>query len=178
MDHRTHERGIGMLNTPYVKKDTIKNFFPVPNAVFDLGLHHMEISIYAYLLRIEDRRTYQCIVSYPTIAKKLGISVNTVAKYVAALEEHGLIRTERTEIITARMTPGIKDLIQHQAKQAGMTVTDYIITCALGKEIVRVDGLDEIFAEVKAQGRNLNQLTTLANMGRIQILRSDELIDG
>ena len=56
MDHRTHERGIGMLNTPYVKKDTIKNFFPVPNAVFDLGLHHMEISIYAYLLRIEDRR--------------------------------------------------------------------------------------------------------------------------
>lgn len=38
--------------------------------------------------------------SYPTIAKKLGISVNTVAKYVAALEEHGLIRTEHTEIIT------------------------------------------------------------------------------
>lgn len=100
MDHCTHERGVGMLNTPYVKKDTIKNFFPVPNAVFDLGLHHMEINIYAYLLRIEDRRTYQCIVSYPTIAKKLGISVNTVAKYVAALEEHGLIRTERTEIIT------------------------------------------------------------------------------
>ena len=48
MDHRTHERGIGMLNTPYVKKDTIKNFFPIPNAVFDLGLHHMEINIYAY----------------------------------------------------------------------------------------------------------------------------------
>ena len=60
----------------------------------------MEINIYAYLLRIEDRRTYQCLVSYPTIARKLGISVNTVAKYVAALEEHGLIRTERTEIIT------------------------------------------------------------------------------
>lgn len=100
MDHRTYEGSVGMLNTPYVKKDTIKNFFPVPNAVFDLGLHHMEINIYAYLLRIEDRQTYQCIVSYPTIAKKLGISVNTVAKYVAALEEHGLIRTERTEIIT------------------------------------------------------------------------------
>ena len=100
MDHRTYEGGVGMLNTPYVKKDTIKNFFPVPNAVFDLGLHHMEINIYAYLLRIEDRRTYQCIVSYPTIAGKLGVSVNTVAKYVAALEEHGLIRTERTEIIT------------------------------------------------------------------------------
>ena len=104
MDCRTHERGVGMLNTPYVEKDTIKNFSPVPNAVFDLGLHHMEINIYAYLLRIEDRRTYQCIVSYPAIARKLGISVNTVAKYVAALEEHGLIRTERTEIITGTVS--------------------------------------------------------------------------
>ena len=27
------------------------------------------------------------------------------------------------------------------------------------------DGLDELLAEVKAQGRNINQLTTLANMG-------------
>ena len=39
MDCRTHERGVGMLNTPYVKKDTIKNYFPLPNAIFDLGLH-------------------------------------------------------------------------------------------------------------------------------------------
>lgn len=58
-----------------------------------------------------------------------------------------------------------------------MKVTDYITTCALGKEIVRVDGLEEAVTELKAQGRNLNQLTTLANMGRIQVLRSDELID-
>ena len=62
MDHRAHEGGVGMLNTPYVKKDTIKNYFPLHNAIFDLGLHHMEINIYANLLCIEDRRTYQCIV--------------------------------------------------------------------------------------------------------------------
>ena len=89
-----------MINTPYVKKDSVSNYFPIPNAVFDLELHHIEIDIYAYLMRIENRRTYQCLASYPTIAKKLGLSVNTVAKYVAALEEHGLIRTERTEIVT------------------------------------------------------------------------------
>ncbi len=83
----------------------------------------------------------------------------------------------KTEIITARMTPGIKDIIQHLAERAGMTVTDYIITCALGKEIVRVDGLDEILSELKSQGRNLNQLTTLANMGHLKILQSQELID-
>ena len=89
-----------MINTPYVKKDSVSNYFPVPNAVFDLELHHIEIDICAYLMRIENRRTYQCLASYPTIAKKLGLSVNTVAKYVAALEEHGLIRTERTGIVT------------------------------------------------------------------------------
>ena len=74
------------------------------------------------------------------------------------------MQRKKTAIITARMTPGIKDLIQHQAKQAGMTVTDYIITCALGKEIVRVDGLDEILAEVKAQGRNLDETFLKENL--------------
>ncbi len=83
----------------------------------------------------------------------------------------------KTEIITARITPGIKDIIQHLAERAGMTVTDYIITCALGKKIVRVDGLDEILSELKSQGRNLNQLTTLANMGHLKISQSQELID-
>ena len=74
------------------------------------------------------------------------------------------MQRKKTAIITARMTPGIKDLIQHQAKQAGMTVTDYIITCALGKEIIRVDGLDEILAEVKAQGRNLDETFLKENL--------------
>lgn len=87
------------------------------------------------------------------------------------------MQKKKTEIITARMTPKTKVEIQRLAKRAGMTVTDYITTCALGKEIVRVDGLEEAVTELKAQGRNLNQLTTLANMGRIQVLRSDELID-
>lgn len=87
------------------------------------------------------------------------------------------MQKKKTAIITARMTPKDKAEIQRMAKRAGLTVTDYIVTCALGKEIVRVDGLEEAVAELKAQGRNLNQLTTLANMGRIQVLRSDELID-
>ena len=34
-----------------------------------------------------------------------------------------------------------------------------------------------IASELKEQGRNLNHLTTLANMGRLTVLRSGELID-
>ena len=77
-----------------------KYFFTLPNAVFDLGLHVYELVIYTYLLRIEDQRTWQCVVSYPTIADKRGISLNTVAKYVGQLKEHGLIATECTDVIT------------------------------------------------------------------------------
>ena len=58
-----------------------------------------------------------------------------------------------------------------------MTMTDYIIQCALGKEIIRVDGLDEVLSELKAQGRNLNQLATLANMGRVSVVQSAELLE-
>ena len=86
------------------------------------------------------------------------------------------MQKKKTEIITARMTPADKKAIRQRAKAAGMTVTDYLTTCALGKEIVRVDGLVDLLSELKAQGRNLNQLTTLANMGRITVLRGDDLI--
>ena len=39
-----------------------------------------------------------------------------------------------------------------------------------------MDGLDDLLSELKAQGRNLNQLTTLANMGRLSVLRGDDLV--
>ncbi len=86
------------------------------------------------------------------------------------------MQKKKTEIITARMTAADKKTIRQRAKAAGMTVTNYLTTCALGKEIVRIDGLDNLLSELKAQGRNLNQLTTLANMGRITVLRGDDLI--
>lgn len=46
----------------------------------------------------ENRTTYQCYPSYRTIGKAVGMSRNTVAKYVRQLEEKGLIRTERTTV--------------------------------------------------------------------------------
>ena len=83
----------------------------------------------------------------------------------------------KTEIITVRVTPRTKQVIQERAREAHMTVTNYLCICALGQEIIRVDGLDAVLSELKAQGHNLNQLTTLANMGRLTVLRGDELVD-
>ena len=82
------------------KRDTDKCYFKMPNEVFCLDLDSKEISIYAYLLRCEDRDTYQCHPSYRTIGRAVQLSENTVRKYVAALEEKGLIRTEPSTVTT------------------------------------------------------------------------------
>ena len=66
-----------------------------------LGLNAGEISVYSYLLFLENRKTYQCWPSYKTIGKAVDMSPNTVRKYVAALENKSLIVTEPTEIRTA-----------------------------------------------------------------------------
>ena len=87
-------------------------------------------------------------------------------------------REKKTEIITLRVTPRTKAVIQVRAKSVNKTVTDYLCLCGLGKEIVQVEGLDKVLSELKAQGRNLNQLTTLANMGKITVVYGDRLAEG
>lgn len=87
-------------------------------------------------------------------------------------------REKKTEIITLRVTPQTKDRIRAKAREVNLTVTDYLCLCGLGKRIVRVDGLDKVLSELKAQGRNLNQLTTLANMGKITVVYGDRLAEG
>lgn len=82
------------------KREATKYYYLVPNEVFELGLNSHEIAVYNYLLRCEDRRTYQCHPSYRTIGRAVQLSENTVRKYVAGLEEKGLIRTESSTIIT------------------------------------------------------------------------------
>lgn len=84
----------------YLKRDAVKNYFPLPNEIFCLGLCSGEIAVYAYLLYCEDRKTFQCYPSYRTIGKAVGLSRNTVKKYVVGLEQKHLIVTEPTTIYT------------------------------------------------------------------------------
>ena len=89
-----------MRKQNWPKRDPIKNYFPLPNEIYDLKLSHGAIAVYSYLLRREDRKTYQCLLSYREIGESVGMCVTTVRKYVAELEERSLIRTERTSVIT------------------------------------------------------------------------------
>ncbi len=89
-----------MSYNKWPKRSAEKNYFMVPNEIFSIGLDFREISLYSYLLRCENRKTYQCYPSYKTIGHAIGMSENTVAKYVRQLEEKGLICTEPTMITT------------------------------------------------------------------------------
>lgn len=50
------------------------NFFPLPKAVFNFDLCAEEIALYAYLMHIEDRKTFTCIAKYSTIGAALKMS--------------------------------------------------------------------------------------------------------
>ena len=84
---------------------------------------------------------------------------------------------KKTAILTARLTPAEKAAIERRAKQANMTVTDYIVKSALSKNVRQTDELAPILSELKAQGRNLNQLTKLANMGRITLVDAENFTE-
>ena len=78
----------------------MSNCFILSIYVMNLELSATALAIYCYLMYIEDRKNYECYPSYKTIGKALKIkSKNTVAKYVAELEEKCLISTEPTEVV-------------------------------------------------------------------------------
>ena len=77
-----------------------RNYYPLPKVLCRLGLSPGEIAVYSFLMYCENRTTYQCYPSYRTIGEAVGMSRNTVAKYVRQLEEKGLIRTEPSTITT------------------------------------------------------------------------------
>lgn len=87
----------GKLTTAAILSTT--NYFRLPNDIFNLDLCAEEIAVYAFILRMENRRTYICFPSYKTIGRALDMSKNTVAKYVHSLEEKKLIEIEPTSVI-------------------------------------------------------------------------------
>ena len=68
--------------------------------------------------------------------------------------------------ITVRFTDEQIKTINEKAALAQMTPSAYIRAAAMRHKVIVVDGLREMVHEVRGIGRNLNQLTILANEGR------------
>ena len=75
--------------------------------------------------------------------------------------------------ITVRLSPEELNSIEAKAETAHMALSTYIRACALRHKVVVVEGVKECNSELKAVGRNLNQLTVLAHEGRIQLVNLD-----
>lgn len=87
-----------MKHYRYPKNDPVKDYIPIPKQITKLGLNSGEIAVYTCLMDLENRITYQCYPSYKTIGKAIGMSVNTVKKYVDSLVEKKLITVEPTKV--------------------------------------------------------------------------------
>ncbi len=135
------------------KRDPNKNYFLVPNEVFHIGLSHPEISIYCYLLSIEDRETYQCYPSYKTIGKALGMSENTVSKYVRSLEEKGLIYTEPTMVRSKDGRPLNGNLLYTVRPIQGVLEAFYERQLRQAEEAAARCRVAELLKKSNAQGR-------------------------
>lgn len=94
------EVGSTEIKNTYTKWLEDGRFFLLPNAIFTLGLSPGEMTLYAYLIFCEDRKTHQCWPSIGRISQHTGMSANTVAKYIRQLEEKRLIDTEPTKVKT------------------------------------------------------------------------------
>ena len=76
--------------------------------------------------------------------------------------------------LTMRLTPEQYESICQRAETAQMTPSAYARAAAMRHKVTVVPGLKELTHELKAIGRNINQLTVLAHEGRVQVARLDE----
>ena len=74
---------------------------------------------------------------------------------------------------STRMASADREKIRVLAEKAGLSMSDYVTACCLGKRIVIMDGLKDVLRQQKAVGNNLNQLAVLANMGKVQFANLD-----
>ena len=91
----------------------------------------------------------------------------TLAPAPTFAERKEAYETEKRRTFTVRFTEEQFRRIQEQADKAMMTPSNYIRAAALRKKLqVILDG-KAVAKELNAIGNNLNQLTTLAHMGRV-----------
>jgi hypothetical protein len=66
-----------------------------------------------------------------------------------------------------RMTEDEVEQIKKKAKKANMSFSNYVISSALNKEIVVIDGIKDFTHQLSKVGTNLNQLTMLCHQGKV-----------
>lgn len=74
----------------------------------------------------------------------------------------------KTKRFNFRVSDTMDALIRKKASDSGMSLTDYIILCAINKKVINYDGLKELTTQIKKLGNNVNQLLILSRQGKIK----------
>lgn len=73
----------------------------------------------------------------------------------------------KTKMIAMRFRESDYATIKRKTEKANMNFTKFVTAAVMNKPITVINCLEDILKEQKAIGRNINQLTTLCNMGKI-----------
>lgn len=88
-----------------------------------------------------------------------------------------MAKRKRSQVIAFRVTVAERRRINEKIRKSGQSQQEYLLHAALGQPIYVVEELKPILSELRACGRNLNQLTVLAHEGHIQTVNLKETAD-
>ena len=79
---------------------------------------------------------------------------------------------KRNKVISIRLTDAEHRVVKGLAKDSGLSITDFLLKCAMGKKINVID-IKSLYTEVKRIGGNIHQIAKLANFGKIEAINLD-----
>lgn len=86
------------------------------------------------------------------------------------------VRT-RNQVIAFRVTLAEARKIREKVRRSGLSQQEYLLQAALEQQILVIHELKPILTELRAWGKNLNQLTVLAHTGHVQTVYLNELTE-
>lgn len=112
-------------------------------------------------------------------AARRAVALHPLTFYEKKVSKETLIFNERNFMKDKKLSIRISEqdlaAIHRKAVTAKLSFTDYVTRSCLNRQIVVIDGLEDIIREQKAIGRNLNRLTLLCNMGKVSVVSLGEV---
>lgn len=150
-------------------EDTVKVYlYSIYAGVFIYSRKELMQDDSSRILSLWDRQAYCLYIRPPQYGSRYTNACRGIPEPLILQKERITTKTiTKNKLVALRFRENEYNLIKSKANKANMSFTEFVTRSALNKQITVVDGLPEILKEVKAIGRNLNQLTTLCNMGKI-----------
>lgn len=86
------------------------------------------------------------------------------------------MKKRKDTTFSIRISTDDLNTIKGKAQQAHMSQSDYVTRCCLGRQVVIVEGLKDVLKMLRSIGNNINQLVTLAHMGRVSVINLDGVV--